>query len=117
MRRFFHHFLLGMLLVGLIGPMTAYAWKMVLRTNVLKTSEEAPVEEESSSEELPALVLEDLELMTPRPAPLDRNRGPSWVPSRPAARVHPPEQAVAPRVTVVWLPTCLGHDEEPFQHA
>lgn len=116
MRRLLNPLFMVFLFIGLLGSMNTFAWKTVLRASVLKGTQEEATEKDGdgTAEELFALLLDEPELPEHPPLPVERNMGPSWLPSRELIQPWPPEQARAPRVVVVWQPSCLGSDEEPF---
>jgi hypothetical protein len=110
MRRIIHQLLLGLLVLGLIAPISTNtaARKLIVRVN----SETA--EETSES-------LDESYTLSRIMARLSRNR--VWAPRPPASpatartwrrpRVPPPEQVLVPRAVVVWRPSNPVPDDEP----
>lgn len=104
MRRVVHHILLGLLFIGLLGPMTACAWSVAARTGMLEEEKE---------------VLKELAIFRSAPRLTARGTKPSrsplhrWRTQRSVARVSPPAQTLRPRMTVVRRPLLLGAEDDP----
>jgi hypothetical protein len=108
MRRVIHHLLLGLLVFGLIGPITAYTWKLAVRA--AETTEET----QESLDKGFTLSRATARLSGMRFLPRSRPKNPQRVRYCRRARVSPPEQVLTPRAVVVWRPSSPVPDEEPF---
>ena|GEM_PF-6599281 len=109
MPRFFRFIFLGVLVIGLMGPMSAYAWRMVACTD---SSEEE--HQESSSETAKTFLRSTNQRVASRFVPFLRSGSVRRVWHRRVERVVPPAQVVSPRVVMVWLPSLLGVDDDPL---
>jgi hypothetical protein len=105
-KRLLKYLIIQLLLVGLLGPMTAYAWSVALRRGVL--------EEEHDTHKEMAVFRSEPRLTEGRgTVPLHRPSRSGRAPHS-AARVLPPAQTQLPRVTVVWQPSRMGADDDPL---
>jgi hypothetical protein len=106
MKRLLLHIIIRLLIIGLLGPMSAYAWSVAVRTGVH--------EEEYDSQKELAVVRSAPRLTAGRvTVPYRRPRRARRV-HRFIARVLPPTRAMLPRVIVVWRPSRPGSgDEDP----
>lgn len=105
MKRILQHIIIRLLIVGLLGPMTAYAWSVALRVGVFE-------EEHDSHKEL-AIFRSEPRLTEGRGTLPQHRPDPAWRAPRSAARLLPPTQTQLPRVVVVWLPSRMGADDDP----
>ncbi len=106
MKRLLQDLIIRLLIVGLLGPMSAYAWSVAVRVGMFE-------EEHDSHKEL-AIFRSEPRLTEGRGiVPYHRPRGARSAP-RSIARVLPPAQTLLPRVVVVWQPSRLGSaDDDP----
>lgn len=108
MRRVIHHLLLGLLVFGLIGPLTAYTWKLAVRSAAATEETQESLDKDFTLSRIIAR-LSGARRLPPRPpreTPRMRHEG--------RARVLPPAQVITPRQVVVWRPSNPVPDEEPF---
>jgi hypothetical protein len=110
MRRIIHHLLLGLLVFGLIAPITAYTWKLAVRSAEATEETQEPLDKDFTVSRITAR-LSGARLMSPR-LPRETPR----VRHDPRARVSPPAQVITPRAVVVWRPSNPVPEEEPFGH-
>ena len=109
MRRVIPHLLLGLLVIGLLGPISAYSWKLAVRS-----AEETTEESQESLEEEFTLALATLRLSVAHVPALPGHEGGARARSRRQARMAPPAQVRTPRAVSVWRPSNPVPDEEPF---
>ncbi|OJH42609.1 hypothetical protein BON30_05330 [Cystobacter ferrugineus] len=100
--------LLGLLVFGLLGPITTYTWKLAVRA--AETAEET----QESLDKAFALsrIMARLSGARRLPPCPPRERPEALHVRR--ARVLPPAQVITPRAVVVWRPSSPVPDEEPF---
>ena len=108
MRRVIHHLLLGLLVFGLVGPLTAYTWKLAVRGAATTEETQESLDNDFTLSRIMAR-LSGARLLPPSPPrALPRARHDRH------ARALPPAQVITPRAVVVWRPSTPVPDEEPF---
>ncbi len=106
MKRFLQHIIIRLLLVGLLGPVTAFACSLAVRFDVFEE------EQDASNKEI-AVFRGELRLAAGRgTVPCCPFRQVQHA-QRFVARVLPPAQVTFPRVIVVWEPWREGSDDKP----
>ncbi|HYO53002.1 hypothetical protein [Archangium sp.] len=104
MKRLIQHIIIRLLIIGLLGPMSAYAWSVAVRLGVH--------EEEQDSQKEFAVFRSEPRLTAGRGTVPYRRPRRARRAQRPVTRVLPPAQAMLPRVVVVWQPSRLGSDDD-----
>ncbi|WNG20836.1 hypothetical protein [Cystobacter fuscus] len=110
MRRVIHHMLLGLLVFGLIGPLTTYTWKLAARSGETAEETQESLDKDFTLSRIMARLsgARRLPPCPPRERPRARHDR--------RARALPPAQVITPRAVVVWRPSNPAPDEEPFCH-
>ncbi|WP_395852135.1 hypothetical protein [Cystobacter fuscus] len=102
--------LLGLLVFGLIGPLTTYTWKLAARSTETAEETQESLDKDFTLSRIIAR-LSGTRRLPPCPAPREVSRARH----DPRARVLPPAQVITPRAVVVWRPSNPVPEEEPFR--